>query len=234
MEANLITKVIVMETQKGQIFELIPKIMKEIGSIGKNRKNQQQGYSFRGIDDAYNALAGPLADNGVFIVPEVLDTTREQWQTKAGGNMFSVMLKAAFTFFAPDGSSIRAVTAGEGMDTGDKATNKAMSAALKYAMLDVFCIPTEEPKDSENDNPEPAKKIGGNSGSPKSEFEVKVEALLAAREFTVEEIANIKSRIIKKKKVGNISRLPASEQTALITAIESGAMDKFKGAAKAA
>lgn len=63
-----------------------------------------------------------------------------------------------------------------------------------------------------------------------NEFESRIDALLAAREFTVEEIANIKSRIIKKKKVGNISRLPASEQTALITAIESGAMDKFKTA----
>jgi hypothetical protein len=55
---------------------------------------------------------------------------------------------------------------GEAMDSGDKSANKAMSAAQKYALLQVFCIPTEEPKDTENETHtvEP-KGDGGNGGN---------------------------------------------------------------------
>ncbi len=60
-----------------------------------------------------------------------------------------------FRFCADDGSSIEAVTIGEGMDSGDKATNKAMAVAFKYACFQVFCIPTEEMKDPDADTPEP-------------------------------------------------------------------------------
>ena len=35
------------------------------------------------------------------------------------------------------------------MDSGDKATNKAMSAAYKYAALQTFCIPTEGDNDAD-------------------------------------------------------------------------------------
>ncbi len=130
------------ETQ--QIFALIPKIMHEVGGIAKGRKNVQQGYAFRGIDEVYAALQGPLSSNGVFYVPEVTERDVTERQTKNGGTLFYTTLKMRFTFYAPDGSSVTAVTCGEAMDSGDKSTNKAMSAALKYALLQVFCIPTEE------------------------------------------------------------------------------------------
>lgn len=135
----------------GQIYSLIPKIMGEVGAIAKNKRNQAQGYQFRGIDDVYLAFQGPLAKYGVFYVPQVLERTVCERETKNGSTLFYTILKMAFTFFAADGSSFQAVTVGEAMDSGDKSTNKAMSAALKYALLQTFCIPTEEPKDSEND-----------------------------------------------------------------------------------
>jgi hypothetical protein len=63
-------------------------------------------------------------------------------------------MKIKYTFFAPDGSFVDAVVSAEAFDSGDKATNKALSAGQKYAFLQVFCIPTEEPKDSEIDDHE--------------------------------------------------------------------------------
>jgi hypothetical protein len=38
---------------------------------------------------------------------------------------------------------------GEAMDSGDKSSNKAMSAAYKYAAFQAFCIPTEGDNDAD-------------------------------------------------------------------------------------
>lgn len=139
------------EPTRGLIYAKIPLVMAEVGAVGKGRKNQQQGYSFRGIDDVYAAVQGPLAAAGVFVVPEVLDRDRQERETKNGGVLMYTILTVRHTFYAEDGSSVSCVTVGEAMDSGDKSCNKAMSAAMKYALLEVFCIPTEEPKDTEND-----------------------------------------------------------------------------------
>jgi hypothetical protein len=147
-----------MSEQTGEIYRLISKIMGEVGAISKGRKNQQQGYAFRGIDDVYHALQTPLANNGVFYIPKVIRREREERQTKSGGSLTYTTMDVEYTFYAPDGSCVTATTTGEAMDSGDKSSNKAMSAALKYALLQVFCIPTEEDNDTENSSPEPLPK----------------------------------------------------------------------------
>lgn len=139
-----------------EIFKKIPLVMAEIGAIGKDRKNAQQGYSFRGIDDIYNAVNSALAKHGVFCVPSVEDMKREDRQAKTGGNLNYTILTMKYTFYASDGSFVEVKTVGEAMDSSDKSCNKAMSAAQKYAFLQVFCIPTEEPKDTENETHEVA------------------------------------------------------------------------------
>ena len=141
-------------TEQKQIFSLIPKVMADIGAIGKDRKNEKQNYKFRGIDDVYNAANSALSKHGVFSVPTVLEETRTERTNSNGTLLFSVYLKVKYTFFAPDGSYVEAVVSCEAFDSGDKATNKALSAGQKYAFLQVFCIPTEEPKDSEIDTHE--------------------------------------------------------------------------------
>jgi hypothetical protein len=137
-----------------QIFAAMPLVMKAIGPIAKSRRNEQQKYNFRGIDEIYNEIQSALADNGVFVVPRVIEREREEFEYKSGGRGYSVRLLIDHTFYASDGSFVTARTLGEAMDSGDKASNKAMSAAMKYALIETFCIPTEEPKDTENDSPE--------------------------------------------------------------------------------
>lgn len=131
----------------GQIYGLIGKAIKMIGAIGKDKKNPQQGFMYRGIDQVYNALNPVMSELGIFLVPEVLEQKREERTTLKGGALIYTILTIKFTVFAPDGSSVSMVVVGEGMDSGDKSTNKAMSVAMKYAMFQLFCIPTEEMKD---------------------------------------------------------------------------------------
>lgn len=131
------------------IYQSIAKIMQEAGAISKGRKNEQQGYKFRGIDDVYNEFNPHLAANGVFFCPNVLDMKREERVTQKGGNLIYTILTVQFDVYAADGTSVRLVTIGEAMDSGDKSANKAMSAAFKYALMELFCIPTEDEKDTE-------------------------------------------------------------------------------------
>ena len=140
------------------IYQSITKIMEEVPSIGKTQRNKTQGFMYRGIDDVMNALQPLLAKNKVFIVPEILEQTREERISSKGGNLIYSICKIKYKFYAEDGSSVEAITIGEGMDSGDKATNKEMAIAMKYALFQVFCIPTDEMKDPDSETPEQSTK----------------------------------------------------------------------------
>ena len=138
-----------------RIYKAIHEAMEACQAVGKDSRNPQQGYKYRGIDAVMNAINPALRKAGIFCAPEVLETHREERTTKAGAALIYSTVTVKYTFFAEDGSSITATVIGEGMDSGDKSYNKAMSAAFKYALFQVFCIPTEEMVDSETDSPEP-------------------------------------------------------------------------------
>lgn len=197
-----------------RIYKAISDAMKDIEPIAKGRKNQQQGFQYRGIDDVMTELAPILTRHGIFIVPEVLEYEREERKTKNDSNLIYSVQKTAFHFTADDGSKVTAVVVGEGMDSGDKASNKALSVAFKYACLQVFCIPTEDPKDPDNETPppstpkrqEPPRGTGGNQ-EPFEEQRAKVvdEIKALTKEkysdgtpcFTEEETLSVKSMVQK-------------------------------------
>ena len=138
------------------IYKTINEVMKKISAVGKDRKNTMQNFQYRGIDDVMNELHPAMAECGLFVVPEVLSEERTTGQTKNGGVMYFTRQKIKFTFYAVDGSNLSAVVIGEAMDSGDKASNKALSIGLKYALLQVLCIPTEDEKDPDAQNNEMA------------------------------------------------------------------------------
>lgn len=140
------------------IFESISAVMNDIGAIGKTSKNVSQGFMFRGIDAVMNAINPALVKHKIFIVPTVLEQTREERTNSKGTILIYSIVKVKYTFYAEDGSYVEAVVIGEGMDSGDKATNKAMSIAFKYACFQVFCIPTEEMVDPDIESHEVAPK----------------------------------------------------------------------------
>jgi hypothetical protein len=156
-----------------KIIQQITAIMSEVGHIGKDRKNTQQNYNFRGVDDVYAGLQLVMAKHGVIAVPDVLEDRTEDRVTSKGTALIYRVLKIRYRFYADDGSAIDVVVIGEGMDSGDKASNKAMSVAHKYALLQVFMIPTSEPKDPENDSHDLA-------GKQTPEMQKKVKAMLEA------------------------------------------------------
>lgn len=135
-----------------KVYQAINKVQAALAveGISKDRSNQQQGYKFRGIDDVYNAMAPLLAKNGLCILPRVTSRECVERTNKNGTALFYVTIAAEFDFVcAEDGSKHTVITYGEAMDSGDKATNKAMSAAYKYACMQAFSIPTEGDNDAD-------------------------------------------------------------------------------------
>jgi hypothetical protein len=135
-----------------KVYSAIAAVMAALSAegISKDKRNAQQGYNFRGIDDVYNALSPVLSRNKLVMLPRILSRTVVERQTQKGGVLFYVTVEAEFDLIsAEDGSKHTIRTFGEAMDSADKATNKAMSAAYKYAAMQAFAIPTEGDNDAD-------------------------------------------------------------------------------------
>lgn len=134
--------------QPNGIYSAMAAIVSEIGAIGKDKRcSQGASFAYRGIDDVYNALNPIMAKHGVFVLPIAGERKTEYRQTQKGATIEIVVMRMTYKFCHADGSSVEAVTVGQAMDSGDKATNKAMAIAHKYAILQAFCIPTEDMED---------------------------------------------------------------------------------------
>lgn len=146
--------------------------MKDVRPVTKDQQNKVQGYAFRGIDSFINSLYPALTKHGVFMTPRALSFTQElkdvvRSNGKAGVDKH-VAIMMEYDFFAEDGSK---VTVGpipaEGLDSGDKATNKALSAALKYALIQTFSVPTTDMAEADLETPEIGTSVG--KGSPEKD-----------------------------------------------------------------
>lgn len=129
------------------IYEALTKVMDDVGAVKKADRNSQQGYTFRGVDAVVKAVYPALVKHKVSVLPKV--TLYEYGSVEVGKNrtpMGHARVIVEYTFTAEDGSSMVCSAAGEAMDSGDKATPKAMSIALRTALLQALMLPTDDPE----------------------------------------------------------------------------------------
>jgi len=148
------------------IYQAIATAMSEIEPIAKNKRNKEQNFQYRGIDDIMNELSPILVKNKIFIYPEVIDVKRQERTTQKGGTLLYSVLTIKYHFAYEDGSELCCVVIGEGMDSGDKASNKAMAIAFKYACLQMFCIPTCDIDDPDANTLPNSMPANGNQQTP--------------------------------------------------------------------
>jgi hypothetical protein len=133
------------ESKPPQVFAAIQHVMADVAKlgVGKNQKNTQQNFIYRGIDDVMDALAPLLPKHSLVILPSVLDHRMTERESRSGGKLFHTLLKLQYKFVSPlDGSTeVVGPFYGEAMDSGDKSTSKAMAIAYKYMCLQAFNIP---------------------------------------------------------------------------------------------
>lgn len=156
------------DSSPNTVLQAMRAVMQDVGHIGKDRRNEQQGFNFRGIDEVMNALHAPMVKHGLIVTFRLLERERETRTTAKGGTMNVVHLLVEYTFHGPGGDTLVTWAPGEAQDSGDKATNKALSAAFKYALMHGFMIPTQDeeadathvaatPPARQNTRPTPAK-----------------------------------------------------------------------------
>lgn len=159
-----------MEDKKQpEIFNAILNIMEGLEPVQKNKVNPSQHYKYRGIEDIYSALNPMLIANKVILIPELLSHNLTDFNSAKGSLLFRAIVSMKYTFKSTiDGSEAHCIMTGEGMDTGDKATPKAISMAFKYMAFQMFCIPVPddsadaEKQDHEVKRIEPSKPITPN------------------------------------------------------------------------
>jgi len=129
-----------------KVHQAIIDVMGDLAEVGiaKEKRNTEQGFNYRGIDDLYNTLAKILANRKLCILPTILEREVIQRTTKNNSIMYNIVLKMLYRIVsAEDGSTVECTTYGEASDMTDKGTNKAMSAAYKYLCFQLFCIPID-------------------------------------------------------------------------------------------
>jgi hypothetical protein len=200
-------------------------MLAEVDAIAKDRKNVQQGFTFRGIDDVYNTVHPVLAKCKVYPRAEIMESDQQERTTRSGNVQFFVRLRMRYHLVSGvDGSSIWTEVIGEAADTGDKAYNKAMSIAYKYALFQLLCIPTEaidpdamipEPTKSEKpvekpakDAPKPSAKAPAKTADKPAEkakpevFPPEMEVLERANKGPVDQLEDVE-RLSNRMRVAN-------------------------------
>ena len=145
-----------------QVYRAINAVAADLAQAGipKTHSNEAEGYEYRSIDDVLNRLAPLLARHRLCVLPRVLRRRAVERRGDGGSTLVAVELKVAFDFISADDGSRHSVKVfGEALDSGDKATAKAMAAAFKIAMVQSLCIPVPGNDDADRLTPRLAKRV---------------------------------------------------------------------------
>ncbi len=126
----------------------LAEVRRRIGYIQKRGHNERLNYSYVTAADIAGSVGDILSELGVVVIPCLENITYES-ATGRGETTRMARVVMAYTFSDVDsGEEIVAKVAGQGLDSGDKAPYKAMTGALKYALLQSFLLATgDDPED---------------------------------------------------------------------------------------
>lgn len=214
------------------IHKALSAVMADVGAVRKESKNQSQGFNFRGIDAVVNAVSPALRKHGVVVYPRVISTDYATVTIGSKGTqMGHVRVVVEYTFATDDGSSVVATVAAESMDSGDKATAKAMSVAFRTCLLQTLCLPTDE-IDPDAETFERTPRVVGADSRPRV-VSSKPGTLTEAAVLTKAQKAWIERRAFTKgdgdmlavvssivgRKIGDLSEITAEDKAVLLPAL---------------
>jgi len=182
-----------------RVYAAISAVMAEVGADGIAKGRRSVGgatFNFRGIDDVYNVMSPILCKHGLMILPRMIASEHAERISAANKPVYWTYVTAEFDLVcAADGSMHTCRTFGEALDSSDKSTNKAMSAAFKYAAMQAFCIPTE----GDNDADATTHELAASQFSPAGETIAVTAILKAAKNKAGLDIAWRDTRVIREQ-----------------------------------
>jgi hypothetical protein len=131
----------------------LAEVRRRIGYVQKRGHNERFNYSYVTAADIAGSVGDLLAELGVVVIPKLEEISYESAAVNRGDAIRMARVVMAYTFADVDsGEEIIAKVAGQGLDPGDKAPYKAMTGALKYALLQSFLLATgDDPEDERGD-----------------------------------------------------------------------------------
>jgi len=142
-----------MENQNGlkSLISRLVLVMGGVERIPKNGYNDFHRYAYTTEADVSDHISKLLFEHNIFMVSSVEETINRDITTRAGKNETIVRVKIKVTFYCGEtGENLSFYTWGDGQDAGDKGIYKAITGAVKYALMKNFLIPTGD--DPENDS----------------------------------------------------------------------------------
>jgi hypothetical protein len=129
-------------------------VRRRIAYVQKRGHNPRFNYNYVTAADIAGAVGDILAELGVVVVPRLESISHEAMRPSAGGTEHVTHVVMSYSFVDVDtAEEITVKTAGEGLDSGDKAPYKAMTGALKYALLQSFLLATGDDPEEERTSP---------------------------------------------------------------------------------
>ena len=207
------------EIKKLNIFERLSLITAEIGVVEKNLKvqvNKNSSYkavseravldAVKPIEQKYRVYSYPASRQ--IVDRDILTKESEYQGTVTRTNTLFMRVETVYRFVNIDKPEefIETTVYGDGLDTGDKATGKAMTYADKYALMKAYKLSTGDDPDKD--------------ASPENVFEKKAEPKATDKQFDlIEDLytdAEIET-ICKKANITSIKELTVSQASALIS-----------------
>lgn len=211
-----------MTDRPANVIQAIAAVMSDMKGVGKEGRNKDQGYSFRGIEDVTAVLQPVLGRHCVVIVPRELSHAREHFKSAKGGDWTDDFINIEYAIYGPGGAEDK-ITAGPflgiGRDNSDKGANKARSMAYKYMLTEVFCI--GDKKDDADENTPTVERAPEAPAGPQQMSESNRERFIAtARERGLDDddIARIVHQATEGR-TGNVEDLLTTDVAALRAAL---------------
>jgi len=151
--------------------------MKEVKGVEKSMTVGSGNYSYKGVPDkeVKDVFKNAMSKHGLCILPIGVKPTIhiERWQetNQYGTKMKQSVLaevETKYLLLHDSGESIELAGYGIGVDSGDKASGKALTYSLKYTLLYTFLTPTGTIDDSDNTHSEEQEKPPAEVAAPKT------------------------------------------------------------------
>lgn len=163
------------------IYQRMHAVMKAVGYIQKEDKKVNNQYTFVSHDAVTAKIRPALIENGIIAVPQVVN-----W--KQDGNRTECDLHMNFVNIDKPDERITVAMFGFGIDPMDKGPGKAISYAVKYALLKAFSLETgDDPeKDQIEHKPAPQKAFA----APHTPTDGAIESLSLDEQTVVFDLSN--------------------------------------------
>src|SRR5258708_21971006 len=140
-------------TEGFTLKQKLAEVRRRISYIQKRGHNERFNYSYVTAADIAGAVGDALAELEVVVIPNLESISHENISPNQGYSDRLTRVVMTYTFM--DVNSAEELTVkmpGEGRDPGDKGPYKAMTGALKYALLQSFLLATgDDPEDERPD-----------------------------------------------------------------------------------